>query len=69
MNLFPDKLRNLMLPCIIEKNQDKEIKEEINNHNTIPREIPEGNEEIISGSTCYENQKIENVIIDEVLGI
>lgn len=60
MNLFPENIRNLMLPCKIEIEKPEENK---NNYIVINNNVHslELNEEIISGSTCCENKKIEDV--------
>jgi len=68
MNLFPDKIRKIMLPCIIEKDQNEENVDLLKNV-IINNQIAEGNEEIISGSTCCENKKIENFKIDNISSI
>ena len=65
MNLFPEKLKKLMLPCQIETEEivDNTITPNINlaNNNVL---IGSTNEEILSGSTCYENKKVLEKVND-----
>lgn len=69
MNLFPESIRKLMLPCKIEI---EKTQENINNNcininqainNLFSSEL---NEENFSGSTCCENKQIEHLDIEDL---
>jgi len=60
MNLLPQNIRKLMLPCEIEIEKIEENEADINQININPPSC-DLNEEIFSGSTCCEKKKIEDI--------
>jgi len=64
MNLFPEKVKKLMLPCKIEIEKPEVI--EAYDTRILPSNICAGsNEENVSGSTCCEMKKKEEIKVNE----
>jgi len=65
MNLFPEKLRKLMIPCEIEVEKSEERQVNKINLNNVISTSEDAFEENISGSTCYEKKNFDALGIED----